>query len=282
MKIDIPIRPEIGPTDLLCINRKIHDQPVKARQAAFVDRFMAGAVTSGHSSHLVSYHEAMQYPVTNPWHIRGMKFTAGVNDCWRDGRTFYYIDNGYIGNGQAKTYFRIIKNHVHDIRAIIERPGDRLARCSIRLKPKSSGSKILIAPPSQKSLSLWGMDPEVWVAETVAHLRQHTDRPIEIRLKRSRAERMTENTMEEALADDVYCLVTYNSVSAVEAVMLGKPAITLGPNAATVVSNSQISDVEKLSFPDDDLRQAWLRHLSYSQFTFTEMSDGTAWKILNS
>jgi hypothetical protein len=86
----------------------------------------------------------------------------------------------------------------------------------------------------------------------------------------------------EALADDVYCLVTYNSVSAVEAVMLGKPAITLGPNAATVVSNSQISDVEKLSFPDDDLRQAWLRHLSYSQFTFTEMSDGTAWKILNS
>jgi len=48
-----------------------------------------------------------------------------------------------------------------------------------------------------------------------------------------------------------------------------------------VVSNTQISDVEKLSFPDDDLREAWLRHLSYSQFTFTEMSDGTAWKILN-
>jgi hypothetical protein len=260
----------------------MHDQPVKPRQAAFVDRFMAGAVTSGHPGHLVSYHEAMQYPTTNPWHIRGMKFTAGVNDCWRDGRTFYYIDNGYLGNGQAKTYFRIIKNHVHDIRAIIERPRDRLARCSIRLKPKSPGSKILIAPPSQKSLSLWGMDPEVWVAETVTYLRQHTDRPIEIRLKRPRAERLAENTMEEALADDVYCLVTYNSVAAVEAVMLGKPAITLGPNAATVVSNTQISDVEKLSFPDDDLREAWLRHLSYSQFTFTEMSDGTAWKILNS
>ena len=282
MKIDIPIRPEIGPTDLLCINRKMHDQPVKPRQAAFVDRFMAGAVTSGHPGHLVSYHEAMQYPTTNPWHIRGMKFTAGVNDCWRDGRTFYYIDNGYLGNGQAKTYFRIIKNHVHDIRAIIERPGDRLARCSIRLKPKSSGSKILIAPPSQKSLSLWGMDPEVWVAETVADLRQHTDRPIEIRLKRPRAERLIENTMEEALADDVYCLVTYNSVSAVEAVMLGKPAITLGPNAAAVVANTQVSDIEKLSFPNDDLREAWLRHLSYSQFTFTEMSDGTAWRILNS
>lgn len=282
MFVDIPVRPEIAPTDLLVINRKLHDQPVKARQAAFVDRFMSGAIVAGQPSHLVSYHEALRYPITNPWHIRGMKFTAGVNDCWQRGRTFYYTDNGYIGNGQAKTYFRIIKNHVHEIRPIIERPRDRLERCNVRLKPRSSGSKILIAPPSLKSLSLWNMDPEVWVAETVQALKQHTDRPIEIRLKRPRAERMIENTMEQALADDVYCLVTYNSVAAVEAVMLGKPAICLGPNAASVVANTNVSDVENLFFPDEDLRDAWLRHLSYSQFTFTEMSDGTAWRILNS
>ena len=282
MKIDIPIRPEIGPTDLLCINRKLHDQAVKPRQAAFVDRFKLGAEACGQASHLVSYHEAMHYPVTNPWHIRGMKFTAAVNDCWRDGRTFYYIDNGYLGNGQTKTYFRIIKNHVHDIRPIIERPGDRLARCHYRVKPRSTGSKILIAPPSHKSLSLWNMDPEIWVAETIAQLKQHTDRPIEIRLKRPRAERMAENTMEQALDDDVYCLVTYNSVAAVEAVMMGKPALCLGPNAAAVVGNTTVDSIENLFFPDDDLRVAWLRHLSYSQFTFAEMTDGTAWRILNS
>ena len=281
MQPNFPVRPEIGPTDLLCINRKLHDQPVKPRQAAFVDRFLTGAVAAGQPSHLVSYHEALQYPVTNPWHIRGMKFTAAVNDCWQHGRTFYYIDNGYVGNGQAKTYFRIIKDHVHDVRPIIERPADRLSRCHYRLKPKSTGSKILIAPPSQKSLSLWNMDPEKWITETVEQLRQHTDRPIEIRLKRPRAERLAENTMEEALDDDVYCLVTYNSVAAVEAVMLGKPAITLGPNAAAVVANTQIENVENLFFPDDDLRHMWLRHLSYSQFTFAEMTDGTAWRILN-
>lgn len=282
MKVDIPARPEIGPTDLLCINRKLHDQPVKARQAAFVDRFVQGAVAAGQRSHLVSYHEAMQYPTSNPWHIRGMKFTAAVNDCWQRNRTFYYTDNGYLGNGQTKTYFRIIKNHVHEIRPIIDRPRDRLARCDHRLKPRSNGSKILIAPPSQKSLSLWNMDPEIWVAETIEQLKQHTDRPIEIRLKRPRSERMAENTMEEALSDDIYCLVTYNSVAAVEAVMLGKPAICLGPNAASVVANTGVESVERLFFPDDDLREAWLRHLSYSQFTFAEMSNGTAWRILNS
>jgi hypothetical protein len=47
------------------------------------------------------------------------------------------------------------------------------------------------------------------------------------------------------------------------------------------VSSTSLSEIENPRFPDDDLRNAWLRHLSYSQFTFTEMSDGTAWQILN-
>lgn len=281
MHVEIPLRSEIQATDLLCINRKLHDQPVKARQAAFVDRFMAGAVVTGQDSHLVSYQEALKYPVTNPWHIRGMKFTAAINDCWRNGRTFYYTDNGYLGNGATKTWFRIIKNHVHEIRDIIPRPRDRLARCQFYTLPRSHGSKILIAPPSFKSLSLWNMDPEVWVAEVIAQLKTLTDRPIEIRLKRPRSERMAENTMTEALADDVHCLVTYNSVAAVEAVMLGKPAICLGPNAATVVANRSLDQVDDPYFPTNDEREAWLRHLSYSQFNFTEMTDGTAWRILN-
>jgi len=279
--MQIPIESHIEPTDLLCINRKIHDQPIKARQAAFVDRFHQGAIAAGQISHLVSYQEAREYPVSNPWHIRGMKFTAGINDCWRDGRTFYYTDNGYFGNGSTKTYFRIIKNHVHEIRPIIDRPRDRMSLCQFYTQPYSPGRKILIAPPSHKSFSLWDMDPDIWVAQVVEQLKEFTDRPIEIRLKRPRGERMAENTMYEALADDVHCLITYNSVAAVEAVMLGKPAICLGPNAASVVASTDLSEVENPKFPTDDEREAWLRHLSYSQFTFMEMSDGTAWRILN-
>jgi hypothetical protein len=281
MKVDIPRRPEIGATDLLCINRKLHDQPVKPRQTAFVDRFLEGARVSGRPAHLVSYHEAQNYPITNPWHIRGMKFTAAINDCWQLGRTFYYTDNGYLGNGQTKTWFRIIKDHVHDIRPVIQRPRDRLDKCQFYTLPRSHGTKILIAPPSVKSLSLWNMDPEAWVAQVIEQLKQHTDRPIEIRLKRPRGERMAENTMYEALADDVHCLITYNSVAAVEAVMLGKPAICLGPNAASVVASARLDQVENPHYPTEDEREAWLRHLSYSQFTFTEMTNGTAWHILN-
>lgn len=274
MTPDIPSR-DFKPGQVLCINRKIHDSEVKVRQSAFVDRFALGC-----DGAVVSFQEACNYPVDHPWHIRGMKFTGAINHCWQTGRTFYYTDNGYLGNVRSKSYFRIIKNHVHEIRPIIPRARDRLDVLDFYTLPYTSGRKILIAPPSQKSLSLWNMDPDVWVAQVVEQLKAFTDRPIEIRLKRSRSERMAENTMYEALADDVHCLITYNSVAAVEAVMLGKPAICLGPNAATVVANTSLSDVENLKFPTDDELEAWMRHLSYSQFTFSEMSDGTAWRIL--
>jgi hypothetical protein len=280
MHFDIEPRPEIGPTDLLCINRKLHDSSVKPRQSAFVDRFKDGAARCGKPTHLVSYQEALHYPISNPWNIRGMKFTAAVNTCWSQGRNFYYIDNGYIGNVIRKIHFRIIKDHVHDIRPIIERPRDRLEQLSFTMKKFSPGSKILIAPPSEKSFSLWNINQQQWIDNTVAEIKQHTDRPIEIRLKRTRDDRMRENTMEEALADDVHCLVTYNSVAACEAVMLGKPAITLGPNAVGVISSQTLAEIENPRIPTEDEREAWLRHLSYSQFTFTEMSDGTAWRIL--
>jgi len=274
MTPDIPKR-DFKPGQVLCINRKIHDSEIKVRQSAFVDRFAEGC-----DGALVSSQEALLTPVEHPFGIRGMKFTAVVNQCWQTGRTFYYIDNGYVGNVGRKVYFRIIKDHVHDIRTIIERPRDRLDQCPFTLKKFTPGSKILVAPPSEKSFSLWAIDQQQWIDETVAEIKQHTDRPIEIRLKRTRDDRMRENTMEQALADNVRCLVTYKSVAACEAIMLGKPAITLGPNAAGALSSQTLAEIENPRIPTEDEREAWLRHLSYSQFTFTEMSDGTAWRIL--
>jgi hypothetical protein len=273
----IPLQ-QLRPGQVLCLDRKIHANPIQDRQAAFVNTFGQGC-----DGATVSYQEALLYPSTHAWCIRGMKFTQAVNTCWQTGRTFFYIDNGYIGNIGRKSHFRIVKNHVHDIRPVIDRDGDRLQHLHYenQLKNFSSGRKILLAPPSEKSFRLWNINQSDWIDQTMSEIRSHTDRPIEIRLKRNRHERMAKNTMAESLADDTHCLVTYNSVAAVEAVMLGKPAICLGPNAATVVANTSLSQIENLNFPTQDEREAWLRHLSYSQFTFEEMSNGTAWRILN-
>jgi hypothetical protein len=263
------------PTDrVLCINRKCINDGIKARLAAFVDRLAQGS-----NGTLISWEEAQH--LANPVIVRGLTFHTAIKNMMANGRTFYYVDNGYLGNHYTKAWFRIIKNHVHDVRPIIDRDADRLSRTQYTLLPRRQGRKILLAPPSVKSFSIWNIYQDQWIAETVAAIKQHTDRPIVVREKRPRWERFATDTIEQALADDVHCLVTYNSVAAVEAVMQGVPAICLGPNAAATVSSTSLEHIEDPKFPDPDLREAWLRHLSYSQFSFQEMSDGTAWRILN-
>jgi hypothetical protein len=276
MKPEVIVDRTKTPDQVLCLDRKMENNPIKPRQAVFAQQFSRGC-----GGIIMSAQEAWHLPKSHSWCIRGMKLGRSVNYCWETGRTFYYIDNGYIGNSLKKTHFRIIKNHVHDIRDIINRPADRLNKLQYMLKPFSPGRKILLAPPSEKSFGLWNMNQQQWIDDVVLQLKKFTDRPIEIRLKRARSDRMKVDTMEEALDNDVHCVVTYNSVAAVEAVMLGKPAITLGPNAAQSMCSHSLDQVETPKKPSEDERDAWLRHLSYSQFTFQEMADGTAWKILN-
>lgn len=265
---------------VLCINRKGRDDPPHGGADNFAQRFAQGC-----RGLVTSWEEAMPQTL-NPIMIRGMTFRHATQTAMQTNREFYYIDNGYFGNPKSKHWFRIIKNHVHDVRPLRDRPLDRLERCEryagkLILKPFTAGRKIIIAPPSPKSLSLWNMDFQRWLDDTVAELKKHTDRPIEVRLKRDRPDRLVNDTMEQCLADDVHCLVTYNSVAAVEALMLGKPVITLGPNAATQLARHDLSEIENLLVPTEDQRMAWLAHLSYSQFEYREIENGYAWSILN-
>lgn len=219
-----------------------------------------------------------------PLIIRGLGSGSkkAIIHCWETNRTFYAMDSGYFGNKKIKKWHRITKNNLQNLGPIIERPSDRLELMGYKFKKFTDGKKILICPPSEKVMNLFGqVPPEEWVANTIEELKQYTDRPIEIRLKPNRSERVSTNTIEQALADDVHCLITYNSIAAVEALMFGKPAIALGPNAAQVLCNSKLSDVENLYKPAKDEMFAFVKHLSYAQFSREDMLNGTAWRILN-
>ena len=76
-------------------------------------------------------------------------------------------------------------------------------------------------------------------------------------------------------------LVTFNSIAATEALLVGKPAIALAPNAAQALCNKNLHDVEALNYPSIDEVHAFARHLSYCQFTANELRSGYAWDILN-
>ena len=215
-----------------------------------------------------------------PIALRSIAKRKIMQECLEQGRDFYYIDTGYFGNRKLKDYHRVTLNAMQWTGPTEDRPADRLERTRVKPRPITPGGKILIAPPSHKAMSYWGLDPDQWVTETVETLRQHTDRPIVIRMKQPREVRATVDTMEMALRDDVHALVTFNSIAAVEALIYGKPVFTLGPNAAGPLANTDLARIEDPFCPDLDQVQALLRCLAYHQFTVQEMSSGYAWAVL--
>ena len=214
--------------------------------------------------------------------VRGVTKRKVMEACRARGRDFYYIDTGYFGNtAKGKLYHRITRNDVQYFGPVVDRPSDRLALTGIGFRKFRPGTNILLAPPSQKLLMMYDIDLETWLNTTIEEIKNHTDRPIVIRKKQSRTVRMTEDTMEMALAQDVHCLVTFSSIAAGEALLLGKPAITLGPNAAAPLCSQSISEIENPKIPTLDEVKTWAANLAYNQFTEAEMRNGTAWRILN-
>lgn len=204
-----------------------------------------------------------------------------IRHCWNTGRNFYAIDTGYFGNGKHKIWHRITYKSLQAAGPIIKRPHDRLECTKYQFKEFTPGTKILVCPPSDKVMNLWNQGTaEQWTNNIVEEIKKYTDRPIEIRMKPVRSARVTSETIQEALANDVHCLVTYNSIAATEALMEGKPSISLGPNAAQLVGETELEHIENPKIPSKDEMIAFMAYLSYSQFTQEEMENGYAWKIL--
>jgi hypothetical protein len=213
--------------------------------------------------------------------LRGITKRKEMNACREAGRDFYYIDTGYFGNGKKKLYHRITRNDVQNVGPVISRPRDRLAATGWQPKKFTRGSKILLAPPSQKLLNLYDINLDTWLESVQAEINAHTDREVVVRRKQSRSVRVNQDTMEMALSDDIHCLITFSSIAATEALLFGKPAITLGPNAAQSLCSRSVSAIENLNIPTMDEVEEWAAHLAYCQFTEQDMRNGTAWRILN-
>lgn len=218
-----------------------------------------------------------------PLVVRGLakKSQLAIKHCWAHDRLFYAVDTGYIQPGRWKDYHRITKNHLQHLGPIIDRPGDRLHKLRWRAtKFKKQGQYVLLCPPSEKVMNFYGKDLNTWIKEVTTEIKLHTDRQIVVRQKPKREIRTSTDTIWNAL-DNAYCLVTFNSIAATEALLYGKPAIALAANAASVLCNTKILDIENLYYPSLDEINAFARHLSYCQFNRLELQDGTAWSIVN-
>jgi len=221
--------------------------------------------------------------------LRGILKHKIMKRCWEDGRDFYYIDTGYFGNERTaanpngwKYWHRIVKNDLQHSQ-LIRRSDDRFRLFNKKFKPwKKTGKKILIAKPDEKPCKFYGIDLETWLGDVIDKIKKHTDRPIVIRERAPRRiDRIQTNTLQQALDDDVFALVTFNSVAAIESIFHGIPAFAMAPTTAvSPVGSNDLSMIETPFYPDDDLLQSWAAHLAYGQFHINELKSGHALKIL--
>lgn len=220
-------------------------------------------------------YDANQDPIV----MRGILKHKLIKRCWEDGRTFYFVDTGYFGNGRWKTWHRITRNNLVQT-TILDVPGDRWERHGIKFQPFRKGRNIIVAAPDEKPCKFYGLKLETWIDETVNTIKKYTDRPVIVRQRsKNRIDRIKNDTLSEALSD-AHALVTFNSNAAVESILLGVPVFTLAPNAAEPVALQDLSQIEKPYYPEKDKLYAWASSLSYSQFHNSELASGLALKMI--
>jgi hypothetical protein len=227
----------------------------------------------------------------NPVLIRGISSGKIGKHAREHGQDYYFIETGYLGNYRCpnnrtgrKVYHRIEKNAMQQSR-ILDVPDDRYRKL-VKFNPdiqyrgwKKPGSKILVVLPTEKPFQYYGEDRDKWIKMVECTLKKHTDREIVWRQKASRGERTTD-TIYDALDDDIYALVTYNSIATVEAIQHGIPAFGLAPTAADPVCSNDLSQIETPVKPHEDVVYKWLSSVAYGQFTLDELLTGQAWQLV--
>lgn len=185
-----------------------------------------------------------------------------------DGFDWYYGDHAYFGRG---TYYRVTRGAMqHNGQGVSD--GERLKRFWSRPLPwKKSGSVIILCPQSDDFFSRFGMTRECWIESTSEKLKKYTDRKIIVHGKR-------DDTPLAALLPKAWAVVGFTSMSSLEAMMNGVPAVSTALCAVSGLC-TQIEDIERPHYPDNRMEVAGV--LADNQWTLDEMRNGACWRALN-
>ena len=172
-------------------------------------------------------------------------------------------------------------------------PSDRFEKLGLEIKPwRKKGKHILIAGQNMFDASLFGIDFEWWVKNTIQHLRRHTDRPIVFRDHPENKDQMknlidtykwcnVSYSNKGTINDDLknaHCTVAYTSGSSIDSILAGVPVIPCNEcNFVWSISSHQLSEIEN---PKLGEREQLLYDLAYAQWSVEEIKQGKPWHHL--
>jgi len=168
------------------------------------------------------------------------------------------MDNGYLGK-----YKRVIFNATAPITF---REGKRFNH-GMQLQPwrGGQGSSILVLPPSPPYMDTFGITDFL---NYIAHnVNIYTDKNIIVRGKPAKGRKA--RPLQEQL-DDAYCVITWGSAVALEAMNMGIPTISLGWCPAKIASK-KLEQLETSSMYEEPDRMSVYDNLTWSSFERNEL-----------
>jgi len=212
--------------------------------------------------------------------IGGPRFSKDYLRTLEDSQTKYInIDKGYFKNRKSTSHWRLSVRGLQQNK-FFNAPDDRIKEFSdLEIKQWcNKGSYILILAPNPDPLEFYcgHRDTLAWSLDVKNELLKYTDRKIFIRFKNN-----VKKSQDKLIKyfDDCYAVVSLQSIGAVEAVLHGIPAINLAPSCIDLLYKTNLADIENLKYPEH--RFEWIKCLSYSQFTVSEISAGYAFEMIS-
>lgn len=223
--------------------------------------------------------------------------TKTIRDAYvAAGKRFLMFDKAFIRvPGGSNAYFRVTIDGPSPNPGLMRslRPLTRLQALRVELQPRVTSVKpdstVIYAGSSQKYCDWHGLgDANDYAESVIRACRKWTGRrKILYRPKPTwpgfREIPGTTLAREGALTDllgTCHVLVTHGSSAAVDAIVYGVPAITLGDCAASPVAGHHPAFCKVPIWPSDHNREHWLANLAWWQWTVDEMASGQAWEFL--
>jgi len=267
-----------------CTSQPKHDQWIKAlcdtvhtNSLKTIPRFSKGEWKT------FDWKKWTKNPVAVVGTLRGAEEV--IWECQKRLHPFYYMDHAYFGAtrnyepGPNGMLYRLIKNQMQ-LNYTLELEKEDLKRIKkykpIDRKPfTKSGEHIILCPPTEAITRLYKIENEkVWTENKITEIKKYTDRKVIVRNK------TTKIPLEDQLKN-AYCMVSYQSTAAIQAILNGVPSFCSEVSAARELSELELENIDSPHYPDDDLVNQWIEGLLACQFSMEEIKSGEAVSIVD-
>lgn len=195
------------------------------------------------------------------------------------------LETGYVNRGDGEAHHYAAGFNGLNGRADFRNkgmPADRREKLGTVLRPwEYFGSRVILCGQVPWDASVDHVDHRAWLLEAAQEIRRRgfecVFRPHPLATL-PKMPGCSYDAGKRLLVQPVRAIVTFNSNSAVEALIGGVPVFAF--DEGSMVWGVANRSWDRLHYPETPDREQWLNNLAYTQWTPDEMRDGEAWRHL--